>query len=336
MWSRALDTETFLAPGEMAAGTFPAGPCLSLATMNQCRPGSVAGRRMKETISHYLQLTKPSIMFLVVFTGTTALVFEGSLLGEPVKFLLVLLGLFLSGGSANALNQYFERDIDSRMTRTSQRRPLPMGHVTPNRALVFSIGIGVMGVMIFAIFFNLLTAALALGTILFYSLFYTLYLKPTTPQNIVIGGVAGAMAPVGAWTAATGAMAVEPWIMFAIVFFWTPPHFWALALYCRDDYERVDLPMMPVVRGDKRTIDQIFLYTLVVVGVSLTLILFTAGWFYFAVAAGLGGLFIRQAARIRREQTRPQFRALFGFSIVYLFALFTAMMVDELLRTVLG
>jgi len=290
---------------------------------------------MKKTLSHYLQLTKPSIMFLVVFTGTTAMVIEGSLIGQPVKFLLVLLGLYLSGGSANALNQYFERDIDARMTRTSSRRPLPMHQISPVKALVFSISIGVVGVVLFAVVFNLLTAALALGTILFYSLFYTLYLKPNTPQNIVIGGIAGAMAPVGAWTAATGAMAWEPWIMFAIVFFWTPPHFWALALYCKDDYERVGLPMMPVVKGDRKTLDQIFGYTILVVAISLTLILFAAGWFYFAVAFVLGGLFIRKAAQVRREQSDKKYRALFGYSIVYLFALFSAMMVDGAIRAVI-
>jgi protoheme IX farnesyltransferase len=291
-----------------------------------------AMRVMKETIRNYIQLTKPSIMFLVVFTGTTALVVEGSLLGEPIKFLLVLLGLYLSGGSANALNQYFERDIDARMKRTSKRRPLPMHRIRPAAALTFSVAIGVAGVLIFLIFFNLLTALLALGTILFYSLFYTLYLKPSTPQNIVIGGIAGAMAPVGAWTAATGSMAVEPWIMFAIVFFWTPPHFWALALYCRDDYEKVNLPMMPIIKGEKRTIDQIFVYTLIVVGISLTLIAFKAGWFYLAIALLLGAAFLRKAAIMRRERSDRQFRAVFGYSIVYLFALFTAMMVDGVVQ----
>ncbi len=289
---------------------------------------------MKKTLSYYFQLTKPSIMLLVVFTGTTALVIEGSLLGHPVKFLLVLLGLYLSGGSANALNQYFERDIDAKMGRTARRRPLPMHQVSPTKALVFSVSIGVAGVALFAVFFNLLTAGLALGTILFYSLFYTLYLKPTTPQNIVVGGVAGAMAPVGAWTAATGAMSWEPWIMFAIVFFWTPPHFWALALYCKDDYEKVDLPMMPVVKGDKKTINQIFFYTLVVVAVSLSLILFRAGWFYFAVALVLGGLFIRKAAQLRQVPTEKSYRGMFGYSILYLFALFTAMMVDGAIRAI--
>ncbi len=274
-------------------------------------------------------------MFLVVFTGTTALVIEGSLLGNPVAFLLVLLGLYLSGGSANALNQYFERDIDAKMSRTSRRRPLPMHRISPTKALIFSVAIGAAGVILFAVFFNLLTAALALGTILFYSLFYTLYLKPNTPLNIVVGGVAGAMAPVGAWTAATGSMAVEPWIMFAIVFFWTPPHFWALALYCKDDYEKVELPMMPVVKGDTETINQIFAYTVVVVGVSLTLIAFAAGWFYFVVALVLGGLFIKRAYRVRRERTSKRYRALFGYSIVYLFALFTAMMIDGALQRLL-
>ncbi|HOZ07252.1 MAG TPA: heme o synthase [candidate division Zixibacteria bacterium] len=295
-------------------------------------PPAERNRPMKATLAHYFQLTKPSIMLLVVFTGTASLVIEGSLLDRPGRFLLVLLGLYLAGGSANALNQYFERNIDAQMKRTSGRRPLPRKQISPAGALVFSVAIGVLGVAVFALFFNLRTAALALATILFYSLFYTLYLKPTTPQNIVIGGIAGAMAPVGAWTAATGAMAVAPWIMFAIVFLWTPPHFWALALYCKDDYEKVDLPMLPLVKGDRATVDRIFAYTLAVVGASLVLIAFTAGWFYFAVAALLGGQFIRRAARVRREQSVAGYRSLFGYSIVYLFSLFGAMMADGVLQ----
>ncbi len=288
----------------------------------------------RSQLSVYFQLTKPSIMLLVLFTGATSLVLEGSLLTDPVRFVLVLLGLFLSGGSANALNQYFERDIDARMSRTKYRRPLPMHQISPNRALIFSIVIGVLGVGIFAVFFNWLTAALALGTLLFYSLFYTLYLKPTTPQNIVIGGIAGAMAPVGAWTAASGAMSWESWILFAIVFLWTPPHFWALALYCGDDYEKVNLPMMPVVKGTQSTANQIFAYTLIVVGVSLLLVAFQAGVFYVIVAGLLGAAFIKRAAVVRTEPTKERSRGLFGYSIVYLFALFTAIMIDELIRQI--
>ncbi len=267
-------------------------------------------------------------MFLVIFTGATALVLEGSFLTEPGKFLLVLLGLYLSGGSANALNQYFERNIDSLMKRTSSRRPLPQNKLSPTHALIFSTVIGLSGVALFAYFFNVLTAGLALGNILFYAFFYTLYLKPNTPQNIVIGGIAGAMAPVGAWTAVTGEMALTPWILFAIIFFWTPPHFWALALYCKEDYREVRLPMMPLIKGDKSTVKQIFYYSVVVVIVSLALTLTAAGWFYSLIAVVLGGLFISKAYALRASLDEKAFRGLFGYSILYLFGLFTAIMLD--------
>ena len=165
-----------------------------------------------------LQLTKPTIMLLVVLTGAAALVLEGGLNRRPLLFAAVLLGLTLAGGSANALNQYFERDIDARMSRTRRKRPLPKGTVTPREALVFAVTIGILSIVLFAAVFNPLSAALAAATILFYGLFYTLYLKPRTHFNIVIGGAAGAMAPVIAWAAATGTLAWTPWILFAIVF----------------------------------------------------------------------------------------------------------------------
>ncbi len=283
---------------------------------------------IKSTLSAFFQLTKPTIMLLVVFTGATSLIIEGSMLAHPWKFLLVLAALYLTGGCANALNQYFEREIDSRMKRTYKRRPLPLGTLAPRPALIFSISIGVIGVLIFGFFFNWLTAMLSLGTILFYSLFYTLWLKPNTDQNIVIGGIAGAMAPVGAWTAATGHMDVVPWIMFLIIFLWTPPHFWALAMFCKDDYKKAQLPMLPVVRGDKATLRQILWYTITLCTVSLSLLAFGGGWLYLIVAAGLGYVFIKKAVALTRNHSDKLLRGLFGYSILYLFGLFTAMIVD--------
>ncbi|MEW6413558.1 MAG: heme o synthase [Candidatus Zixiibacteriota bacterium] len=287
---------------------------------------------MKTTITGYIQLTKPSIMLLVLFTGATSLVIEGSLLSDPWRFFLVMVGLYLTGGSANALNQYFERDIDARMKRTYRRRPLPLGLISSRGALIFSVTIGVLGVLLFGYFFNLLTALLSLGTILFYSLFYTLWLKPNTDQNIVIGGIAGAMAPVGAWTAATGHMDIVPWILFAIVFFWTPPHFWALALFCKDDYIKAELPMMPVVRGETSTLKQIIWYTVVLFAVSLSLLAFGGGWFYLAVAVLLGVIFLRKAVQAFRVRSTGSMRSLFGYSIIYLFGVFTAIIIDELIK----
>ena len=285
------------------------------------------------TLKDYLSLTKPTIMLLVLFTGATALVIEGSMVTRPVDFLLVMLGLFLTGGCANALNQYFEREIDSRMTRTAKRRALPQKRIAPANALAFSLLIGATGVFIFAYFFNWLVAGLSLATILFYSLFYTLLLKPNTTQNIVIGGAAGAMAPVGAWAAATGGTAVMPWLLFLIVFLWTPPHFWSLAMACKDDYIRADLPMLPVIRGERAALRQILIYTVLLVAVTFVLPFYGTGWVYLVSAAALGVMFIRKTVHLMRHFDGDQgpLKRYFGFSILYLFGLFSALIVDALL-----
>ena len=286
---------------------------------------------MLASINNYIQLTKPTIMLLVVFTGSAALVVEGSFLAEPLKFLLVIVGLYMTGGCANALNQYLERDLDAKMERTKNRRPLPSGRLSPARALVFSVSIGIIGVILFAYFFNWLTALLSLGTILFYSLFYTLWLKPNTTQNIVIGGIAGAMAPIGAWTAATNSLSVIPWLLFLIIFLWTPPHFWALALFSKKDYKIVGLPMMPVVKGGDSTRLQILVYTIILVISSLGLLFFGAGWIYGATALILGALFTRRAFQLYIGKTDKLARQMFGQSLLYLFGMFSAIMVDALI-----
>jgi len=288
-------------------------------------------RAVTAKLLNLLQLTKPEIMLLVVLTGMAALVLEGNSWQHPLRFVLVLLGLELAGGSANALNQYLERNIDARMSRTRRKRPLPLGKVTPAEALTFSVSIGAASVILFAVFFNWLSAALAAGTILFYGFFYTLILKPRTHLNIVIGGAAGAMAPVIAWAAVTGTLGWTPWILFAIIFFWTPPHFWSLALCLKRDYETVNMPMLPVIKGDRETRRQIFVYTLWLLAVSLTLLLVRAGLFYLVFALGLGGYFAWKAYRIwRRDESAPAW-GLFKFSIIYLMTLFVAMMIDKTL-----
>lgn len=290
---------------------------------------SWTGRNLRVIAGAYLQLTKPTIMLLVLVTGATALVLEGSFLAQPLKFFLVLLGLYLTGGCANAMNQYFEREVDARMKRTAKRRPLPQGIISPASALVFSVSIGVIGVALFWFAFNPLTALLSLGTILFYSLFYTLYLKPNTYQNIVIGGAAGAMAPVGAWTAATGSMALMPWAIFLIVFLWTPPHFWALALFCKEDYREVGYPMLPVLKGDDATHNQILLYSLALIAVSMLPLAAGAAWFYAGTAAILGLIFLQRVLKARKSRKTADVRRLFGYSIVYLFAVCAALMIDK-------
>ena len=271
-------------------------------------------------------------MLLVIITGATALVMEGSLLNQPFKFFLVLFALYLTGGSANALNQFFERDIDSLMERTKNRRPLPLGRLKAINAFVFSISIGVIGVLMFGFIFNWLTALLSLVTILFYSLFYTLYLKPNTKSNIVIGGIAGAMAPVGAWTAATGEFALAPWILFLIIFLWTPPHFWALAAFRKDDYKKSGLPMLPVVMGVDFTMKQIVIYSFILVIATLSLYTVYSSLIYLAVALSTGYLFLKKSYMAKKEQTEKQFRGLFGYSILYLFALFFTIIIESSIR----
>lgn len=286
---------------------------------------------MLSQFGKYLNLTKPRVMTLVIVTGATALVMEGSLLSRPLDFMLVLVALYLSGGSANALNQYFERDLDARMSRTRKRRPLPKKQLSPAQALTFAIGIGSVSVAMFVFWFNWLSALLALGTILFYGLYYTLWLKPRTDLNIVIGGAAGAMAPLIAWSASSGTLAFTPAVLFLIVFVWTPPHFWSLALYFKEDYREVGLPMMPLVRGDDATYKQILVYSVALLAVSLSLILAGGGFLYLVVATVLGALFLKKSLNAKRQQSPKLSRELFGYSIVYLFGLFFTIVVDSLI-----
>ena len=287
---------------------------------------------IQKRISYYIQLTKPSIMLLVIITGATALFMDGSLINQPFKFFLVLTALYLSGGSANAFNQYFERDIDSLMERTKNRRPLPLGQIKAKNAFIFSVVIGIIGVLMFGLIFNWLTAILSLATILFYSLFYTLYLKPTTKSNIVIGGIAGAMAPVGAWTAATGKFALAPWILFLIIFLWTPPHFWALASFRTGDYKKSGLPMLPVIKGIDFTIKQIIIYTIVLVAATITLFLVYNSWSYLIVALVAGYLFLRKSYMAKKNPSLKQLRGLFVYSILYLFILFFTIIIENSLH----
>jgi protoheme IX farnesyltransferase len=269
-------------------------------------------------------------MALILTTGAATLLIEGSLTAEPWKFAAFMAGLYLTGGCANSLNQYFERKIDARMTRTCGKRPLPLKKITPAQALIFSVVIGLSGIVLLALIFNFLTAVLATSTILFYSLIYTLLLKPYTSQNIVIGGLAGAMTPLGAWTAATGSIALTPGLLSLLIFLWTPPHFWSLAMHFKSDYKTVRLPMMPVVRGDKATFDHILIYTIILVILSFLLPLAGFGWFYSAVAFILGVTFIERVVAARRRKDAKRIWGLFRYSIFYLFSLFSALVIDRI------
>ena len=288
---------------------------------------------MSLPVGNYIQLTKPRIVLLVLVTALAALVMEGSLLVRPGRLLLVLFAITLVAGSANAFNQYFERDLDARMARTRARRPLPLQRVTPRSALFFAVAIGVVSVALLFVFANALSGWLALGTILFYGFGYTLWLKPRTVHNIVIGGAAGAMGPVIAWAAASGGVTLAPILMFLVIFLWTPPHFWALALCVKEDYRTVGIPMLPLVRGDAETYRQIEIYSIALVALTLAMpFLRTGGLVYALLALGLGCVFVWKAVRARRLATVRSAWEVFGFSILYLFVLFLGLIADAIWR----
>jgi len=288
---------------------------------------------MSLRVSSYLQLTKPRIVLLVLVTALASLVMEGSLLHRPWQFLLVLCGITMVAGSANAFNQYFERDLDAQMARTRTRRPLPLNQVSPGNALAFAIALGALSVALLFLIANPLSAWLALGTILFYGFGYTLWLKPRTVHNIVIGGAAGAMGPVIAWAAASGGLALAPILLFLVIFLWTPPHFWALALCVKEDYRAVRIPMLPLVRGDAETYRQIEIYSIALVALTLAMpFLRTGGLIYALLALGLGGVFVWKAVKARRLATVRSAWDVFGFSILYLFVLFLGLIADAIWR----
>ena len=288
---------------------------------------------MSLPVSSYLQLTKPRIVLLVLVTALASLVMEGSLLHRPWQFLLVLCGITMVAGSANAFNQYFERDLDAQMARTRTRRPLPLNQVSPGNALAFAIALGALSVALLFLIANPLSAWLALGTILFYGFGYTLWLKPRTVHNIVIGGAAGAMGPVIAWAAASGGLALAPILLFLVIFLWPPPHFWALALCVKEDYRAVRIPMLPLVRGDAETYRQIEIYSIALVALTLAMpFLRTGGLIYALLALGLGGVFVWKAVKARRLATVRSAWDVFGFSILYLFVLFLGLIADAIWR----
>lgn len=278
----------------------------------------------------YLALTKPRIILLLLATTATSMVVASG--GYPSVALLgyTMLGGALAAGAANAINMYWDRDVDSVMART-RRRPVPAGRISPRRALAFGLFLTALSVAVLGLLVNWLAAALALGGILFYVFIYTIWLKRTTTQNIVIGGAAGAVPPLVGWAAVTGGVAMPALLLFAIIFLWTPPHFWALALYRRADYAAASIPMLPVVAGEVETRRQIVRYSVALVAVSLLLVpIGSAGSFYLVSAAALGAVFLYLALALGREQARGAMR-LFGYSVIYLALLFGALAVDQLM-----
>ena len=287
-------------------------------------------RDVRSTVLAYFRLTKPRIVGLLVVTTVPAMILaEG---GMPSLWLTVatVLGGSIVAGGANAMNMYFDRDIDQLMRRT-QGRPLPAGQVEPERAALFGLLLGVGGFVFLNLTVNLLAAALTIAAFAFYVFVYTLLLKRNTSLNIVIGGAAGAMQPVIGWAAVTGDISLSAVVMFAIVTAWTPPHFWALSLNYAGDYKRAGIPMLPVVAGPDETRRQILLCSVVLVVTSLLLTTIgVAGYVYLASAAILGAGFLYYAVRLWRDGVARNSMALFRYSMLYLALLFAAVAVDGL------
>jgi protoheme IX farnesyltransferase len=300
----------------------------SLVLVVQTFRGEPVGRA---TWRDYVTLTKPRIMSLLLLTGAAGM-FVGAQGVPPLgTFAATMAGLALACGGASALNHVLDRDLDRLMRRTGHR-PVAEDRVTPERALEFGLALMAFSFVLLASLVNVLTAALALVGGLFYVLVYTRWLKRSTPQNIVIGGAAGAVPPLVGWAAATGNLTLPALFLFLIVFFWTPPHFWALALVIKRDYAAARVPMLPVVRGDDETAKQIVWYSIVLVAVTLLPFAWhTAGVAYLAAALLLGALFLRLAWRLRRETTTARAGALFHYSLLYLALLFVALAIDPLL-----
>jgi protoheme IX farnesyltransferase len=284
----------------------------------------------------YFELTKPRIVMLITITGVPALLMAKRAFPGASTFWGALAGIALAASSAAVFNQVIDRDIDGLMHRT-RTRPLPAGKLTARAALVFAWALAALAFATLLVFGNVLAAAIGMLSIVYYAVIYSIGLKRRTPQNIVIGGGAGASAPLIAWAAVTGTLGAPAWVLAAIVFLWTPPHFWALALYRREDYQRAGIPMLPVTHGEPETRRQILIYAVVLVPATLALVpLGAAGAAYAVPAAVLGAVFIAQAAALRRSASTPDAVRLFRFSILYLFLLFLALIVDAVLRAGAG
>jgi heme o synthase len=286
------------------------------------------------TASDYFALLKPRVMSLVVFTALVGYVCAPGI-NDPVLGFAAILSIAIAAGAAGALNMWYDADIDAVMTRT-RARPIPSGRIDREEALMLGLVLSSLSVLTMLLAAGMLAAALLAFTIFFYAVVYTMWLKRSTPHNIVIGGLAGALPPAIAWAAKTGSLALDPILLVAIIFMWTPPHFWALSLLQKDDYAAAKVPMLPVTSGVKSTRLHIFAYSLALAPLGVSPVLTgLGGVFYAGVSIIGGGAFILLALRVLRSQAgcggaedKPA-RALFGFSILYLFALFAALMVDH-------
>jgi protoheme IX farnesyltransferase len=282
------------------------------------------------SVADFWQLLKPRVMSLVIFTG-----FVGMFLApadiHPLLFVVSLFAIAAGAGASGAINQWYDGDIDAVMERT-RGRPVPSGAVEPAEALSFGLVISTLSVLLLGLASNWLAAGLLAFTIFFYGVVYTIWLKRSTPQNIVIGGAAGALPPVIGWAAVTGSLSIEPLILFAVIFMWTPPHFWALALFRNDDYMRANVPMMPVVAGEAETRRQILIYAILLAPLALAPALVgMTSMVYGIVVAALGINFIRLSWVLYWRPDDAAAKRLFAFSILYLFLLFLGLVIDRLL-----
>ena len=282
------------------------------------------------SVADFWQLLKPRVMSLVIFTGFAGMYLAPGQM-HPLLFAISLFAVAAGAGASGAINQWYDRDIDAVMERT-RNRPVPSGAVEPAEALSFGLVISALSVLLLGLAANWLAAALLAFTIFFYGVVYTVWLKRSTPQNIVIGGAAGALPPVVGWAAVVGGLSIEPLILFAVIFMWTPPHFWALALFRNDDYRRAGVPMMPVVAGELETRRQILIYAIILAPLAVTPALIgMASLAYGILATALGINFVRLSWVLYRRPDDAASKRLFAFSILYLFLLFLALVIDRLL-----
>lgn len=287
--------------------------------------------QLRATLADYIALMKPGIISLLLITTLAAMFVAQAGLPPPSLIAVVMIGGALAAGGANALNNYFERDIDGVMHRTSHR-PVPARRIPARHALIFGLALGIAAFALLALTANLIAAALAAAGYLAYILIYTLWLKRITPQNIVIGGVAGAIPPLVGWAAVRGNLDLQALYLFAVIFFWTPPHTWALAMLISSDYARARIPMLPVVRGDAETAWNIWLYSILLVVITIlpiTIQLF--GLPYLIAAAALGAWLLTLAWQLMHQPAKPLARRLYKATLLYLALLFAAMVVDRVL-----
>jgi protoheme IX farnesyltransferase len=290
-------------------------------------------------VSDYVALLKPRVMSLVVFTALTGIVAAPGFL-HPALGVIALIAIAVGAGASGALNMWWDADIDAVMERT-RSRPVPQGRIAPDEALVFGLVLSVLSTVTLGITVNWVAGALLALTIAFYIVVYTMWLKRRTPQNIVIGGAAGAFPPMIGWAAVTGDVSLDSMILFLIIFMWTPPHFWALALYRARDYEAAGVPMLPVVAGPRETRRQILIYSALLVPLACTPVLTgLGGWAYGVAAVALGVVFLALAVQLWRAAdasiSEKIAKRLFAFSILYLFTLFAVLLAEHLVRRLLA